>query len=533
MDQFETDVLVIGSGIAGLFASLKLAESGLNVLIVTKENLEISNSSIAQGGIASVMDLSHDSFEKHMSDTFDAGSHLNNPESVDFFVRNAPEVIQDLIDYGVRFSKNKNGKLDLGREGGHSERRVVHAADITGKELISALKNAVIRQKRIQIWEHHTAIDLITTHKFLLSEKNRVVGAYILSHEGSIISVRANSVLLASGGLGKVYLYTSNPDVASGDGVAIGFRAGVPAANMEMIQFHPTLLFHTKIRSFLISEALRGEGGILRTMDGETFMQNYHPLKSLAPRDIVARAIDFELKKRGDDHVLLDMTALDPDFIVHRFPNIFKKCLEGGIDMRKEPIPVVPAAHYSCGGLHSSVEGETRIPGLYVAGEVAYTGFHGANRLASNSLLEAAVMAKFSSHSIIDYLKTCERSDFNLPAWNDEGVSDSDENVIVKQNWDEIRHFMWNYVGIVRSNKRLRRALKRIELIKHEINEYYWNFKITRNLLELRNITLVAEIIIKSAMKRKESRGLHYTIDYPKKVSESSETVVFPEEILS
>ncbi len=531
MNIFEIDVLITGTGVAGLFAALKLASRNLKVLLVTKDNIEISNSANAQGGIASVIDRSKDSFDKHIEDTLNAGAGLCNEKSVEFFVENGPEVIKELESYGVNFTKRLNGDLDLGKEGGHTERRVVHAGDITGAQLVKALKDAVLENSMITLWEYHMTIDLITTSKFALSKENRVVGAYILSPDGIVKSVAFKACLLASGGCGKVYLYTSNPDVASGDGDAIGFRAGVPLVNMEMMQFHPTIFYNERIRSFLISEALRGEGGILKTVDGKSFMEKYSEMKSLAPRDIVARAIDHELKKRGDDHVLLDMTHLDKEFIVKRFPNIFKRCLEGGIDMRKDPIPVVPAAHYMCGGLQSTVKGETIVPGLYVAGETAHTGLHGANRLASNSLLEASVMAKFAAIEIDSYISSgisiCE-----IPRWNEKGVTDSEENVIVTQNWDEIRRFMWNYVGIVRSDKRLARALKRISLIKHEINEYYWNFKVSRNLLELRNITLVAETIIRSAMKRKESRGLHYNTDHPELLPKAKDTILLPEEIL-
>ncbi|HOW50952.1 MAG TPA: L-aspartate oxidase [bacterium] len=531
--QFKrTDVLVIGSGLSGLFASLVLAERGLKVLIVTKEEIDISNSHVAQGGIATVIDLHQDSFQKHIEDTITAGAGLNRRDAVDFFVKRGPETIESLRGLGVHFSTRDDGNLDLGWEGGHTERRVVHAGDITGNELISVLKERVVKDRRITIWQHHTAIDLITTRKFTLAAENRAVGAYVLTQEGAVITVEAGAVLLATGGCGKVYLYTSNPDVATGDGVAIGFRAGVPAVNMEMVQFHPTILYHEKVRSMLLSEALRGEGGILRTRDGRTFMEKYHPMKSLAPRDVTARAIDHELKKRGDDFVLLDMTMLDPDFIVNRFPNLFKKCFDAGIDMRRDPIPVVPAAHYMCGGLQCSPEGTTCVPGLFVAGEVAHTGLHGANRLASNSLLEAAVMARYAAEEIVRWQAAPKDAVGPLPLWNEEGVSDSEENVVVKQNWDEIRHCMWNYVGIVRSDRRLERALKRISLIKQEITEYYWNFKVTRDLLELRNITLVAEIIVRSAMKRKESRGLHYNTDHPQKLADAHDTELSPEELL-
>ena len=531
MKRIQTDALIIGSGLSGLSAALSLAEKGIKVLLVTKKTLEISNSATAQGGIASVIDFNHDSFEKHINDTINAGCSLNNREAVRFFVENGPDSIEHFKDLGCRFSENKNGELDLGKEGGHTERRVVHAGDMTGSELIRTVKHAVLSHPEITIFENHTAIDLITTSKFMLSKDNKVIGAYILDNENKVITAVAKSVLLATGGCGKVYLYTSNPDVTSGDGLAMGFRAGVPAVNMEMVQFHPTILHHEKITSMLISEALRGEGGILVDKNGHSFMGTYSKAGSLAPRDVVARAIDFELKKSGDDCVYLDMTGLDSNFLRKRFPNIFKICLNAGIDMRKDPIPVVPAAHYICGGLKSDPRGNTSLPGLFITGEVAHTGLHGANRLASNSLLEAAVMAKYAAKGMQDYISSYNGKIPSPPDWNDESVTDSDENVIIKQNWDEIRRFMWNYVGIVRSNKRLERALARLELIKKEIIEYYWNFKISRDLIELRNITLVAEIIIRSAMNRKESRGLHFNIDYPEKNDEIKDVEILPEQI--
>lgn len=531
MRRVQTEVLILGSGISGLSAALSLAENGIKVLLVTKKTLEISNSATAQGGIASVIDFDHDSFEKHINDTIKAGCELNNIEAVRFFVENGPDSIEHFKELGCRFSENNEGELDLGKEGGHTERRVVHAGDMTGSEMIRTVKHAVLSHPEITILENHTAIDLITTSKFMLSKENKVVGAYILDDEDRVITVAAKSVILATGGCGKVYLYTSNPDVTSGDGLAMGFRAGISAVNMEMVQFHPTILHHEKITSMLISEALRGEGGVLVDKNGRTFMEKYSESGSLAPRDIVARAIDFELKKSGDDCVYLDMTKLDPNFLRKRFPNIFKICLNAGIDMRKEPIPVVPAAHYICGGLKSDPQGNTSLPGLFLTGEVAHTGLHGANRLASNSLLEAAVMAKYAAKSAQEYVKNYSDPIPTPPDWNDESVSDKDENVIIKQNWDEIRRFMWNYVGIVRSNKRLERALKRLELIKNEIFEYYWNFKISKDLIELRNITLVAEIIIRSAMNRKESRGLHFNIDYPEKNDDIKDVEIIPEEI--
>ena len=532
MKRIQTDALIIGSGLAGLSAALSLAEKGIKVILVTKKTLEISNSANAQGGIATVVDFSHDSFEKHINDTINAGCDLNNKEAVRFFIEKGPESIQHFKNLGCNFSENKDGELDLGKEGGHTERRVVHAGDMTGSELIRTVKHAVLSHPEITIFENHTAIDLITTSKFMLSKDNKVAGAYVLDSNNKMITVVAKSVLLATGGCGKVYLYTSNPDVTSGDGLAMGFRAGISAVNMEMVQFHPTILHHEKITSMLISEALRGEGGILIDKNGKTFMDKYSKAGSLAPRDVVARAIDFELKKSGDDCVYLDMTSLDPNFLRKRFPNIFKICLDAGIDMRKDPIPVVPAAHYICGGLKSDPKGNTSLKGLFVTGEVAHTGLHGANRLASNSLLEAAVMAKYAAKGMNDYISSYKGDLPAPPDWNDESVTDSDEDVIIKQNWDEIRRFMWNYVGIVRSDKRLERALKRLELIKSEILEYYWNFKISSDLIELRNITLVAEIIIRSAMSRKESRGLHFNIDYPEKSNEIKDVEIIPDEII-
>lgn len=532
MKEYSTDVLVMGTGLAGLTASIILAEKGHKVIAVTKDKLEISNSCIAQGGIASVMNLSGDSFRKHAEDTMKCGHYLNDEKVVNYFVSEGPEMIKYYQDIGTHFSRLENGILDLGKEGGHSHRRIIHSGDMTGSEMVNSLKKAVMENSSISILENHTAVDIITTKKFKLAEKNHAIGAYVLTDKGEIITITAKSVLISTGGCGRVYIYSSNPNVTSGDGIAMGMRAGISTENMEMIQFHPTILYHEKETSFLISEALRGEGGVLKTLDGKTFMECYHPMKSLAPRDIVARAIDFELKKRGEDHVLLDATHLNKDFLKKRFPNIYRTCLNLGIDITKDCIPVVPAAHYTCGGLKSTPNGETSVQGVFAAGEVAHTGFHGANRLASNSLLESAVMAKKVSEKIDCYVKNSQLSTVTVPDWDASGVSDSDEAVIIKQNWEEIRRVMWNYVGIVRSDKRLDRALKRIHLIKREINDYYWNFKITRNLLELRNLTLVAEVIVRSAQARKESRGLHYTIDYPDQFHEAQNTRVFPDEVI-
>ncbi|MCK5807637.1 L-aspartate oxidase [bacterium] len=533
MTKFHSDLLVIGSGLSGLGAALHAAERGLTVALVTKNSVSVSCSIEAQGGIASVIDIQTDSFSKHISDTINAGVGLNKPEIVEYFVRRGPEAIKEMELRGIRFTKNSKGGFDLGKEGGHSERRVVHAGDITGQQIISVVAQEALKHPLISIYENHTAVDLITTNKFKIGSDNRVVGCYVLTPDESVELFAANTVLLATGGCGKVYLYTSNPRVTSGDGVAIGMRAGLSAINMEMIQFHPTILHHEKATSVLISEALRGEGGILKTVDGNPVMEGVHPLKDLAPRDIVARAIDAHLKQSGDDFIYLDMTHLGADFLYKRFPNITNICKSVGIDIANDPIPVVPAAHYMCGGLKATPEGVTDIPGLFVAGEIAHTGLHGANRLASNSLLEAAVMAREVVHHIDTYLHSHDFPEkCNIPLWNDEGITDSPENIVIKQNWEEIRHLMWNYVGIVRSNSRLKRAMKRIAVIKEEITEYYWNFKITNDLIELRNLTIVAETIIRSAQKRKESRGLHHNIDFPERQAKAEDTSVSIEELL-
>lgn len=531
MTSEHADLLVIGSGLSGLGTALHAAELGFSVSLITKNSISVSCSVEAQGGIASVIDIQTDSFNKHIEDTINAGVGLNKPDIVEYFVRRGPEAIKEMELRGIRFTKNSKGSFDLGKEGGHSARRVVHAGDITGQQIISVVAQEALSHPLITIYEDHTAIDLITTNKFHIGKENRVVGCYVLTPSQTVKVFSSSTVLLATGGCGKVYLYTSNPRVTSGDGVAIGMRAGLSAVNMEMIQFHPTILHHEKATSVLISEALRGEGGILRTLAGKPLMENVHPLKDLAPRDIVARSIDAHLKQSGDDFVHLDMTHLDANFLYNRFPNITKICAKVGIDIAVDCIPVVPAAHYMCGGLKSTPDGATDIPGLFLAGEIAHTGLHGANRLASNSLLEAAVMAREVVSRISDYLNAPPPQECNIPEWNDEGISDSPENIVIKQNWSEIRHLMWNYVGIVRSNSKLKRAMKRIAVIKEEINEYYWNFKITSDLIELRNLTIVAEAIIRSAQKRKESRGLHYNIDYPNKNELVKDTSVSIEEI--
>jgi L-aspartate oxidase len=525
----QTDFLVIGSGLAGLTFALRAARHG-SVLILSKDRMPESATAYAQGGIASVWS-EEDSFESHAEDTLVAGAGLCRRDTVELVVHEGPERIRELIALGTNFSlrdTSEDAEYDLGREGGHRHRRILHASDATGQEIMRALVVAVRAEPSIRVLERHIAIDLLTDAKLTpCSTTTSCWGAYALQLDtGSVVRITARATLLATGGAGKVYLYTSNPDVATGDGIAMAYRAGVPIANMEFVQFHPTCLYHPAAKSFLISEALRGEGAILRRPDGTPFMKAYHPDAELAPRDVVARAIDNEMKVSGFQHVFLDISHRPADFLRRRFPMIHRRCAGFGFDLTKEPLPVVPAAHYCCGGVMTTVDGATSIRRLYAAGEVTMTGLHGANRLASNSLLEALVFGHRAATHATALLSADPVAPPALPAWNPGSAVDSDESVVVTQNWDEIRRFMWNYVGIVRSNRRLARALQRITALQAEIQQYYWDFLVTGDLIELRNIALVAELIIISAIGRKESRGLHYTIDYPGRQPEATDTIV-------
>jgi L-aspartate oxidase len=511
-----TDYLVLGSGVAGLSFALTAADHG-EVTIVTKRDRDDSATNWAQGGVSAVLSA-EDSFERHAADTHEAGAGLCHGVVVDLCVREAPEGIRWLMDLGAEFSRAEDGSLDLTREGGHTARRVVHARDITGREIQRVLTEAVRKHPNIRVLDWHMGVDLITLSKF--GGPDYCVGAYVLDERaGTIETVLARTTVLATGGAGKVYLYTTNPDVASGDGVAMAYRAGAEVANMEFYQFHPTCLYHPKAKNFLISEALRGEGAVLRLQTGEAFMPRHHEMADLAPRDVVARAIDYEMKRTGSEYVLLDFTSKSPEYIRGRFPGISEQCLKYGVDITHEPIPVVPAAHYMCGGVTSDLHGRTSLPGLFAIGETACTGLHGANRLASNSLLEGLVFGRAAARRIQQEYK--ERGSEKrpvpvVPDWEIGSAVPSDEAVVVTQNWDELRRLMWNYVGIVRSTARLRRAAGRVALLEQEIREYYWKHLVTRDLLELRNIATVAELIISSAASRPESRGLHYTIDHPK-----------------
>ena len=516
----KKNFIVIGSGVAGLTFALKVCKFG-SVGIITKEALEESATKYAQGGIASVM-AQDDSFELHVQDTMETGRGICHEDFVHIACREGPARIRELIDLGAQFDL-RGTEFDLGKEGGHSKRRILHAHDLTGWEIEKTLIEAINAEKNIEIFEYHMAIDLITRAR--LDEKiqpgsleDEALGLYVLNHKTNQVETMVGDViLLASGGAGKVYLYTSNPDTATGDGISVAYRAGAKIANMEFFQFHPTCLFHPTAKSFLISETVRGEGGILRLENGDTFMEKYHELGCLAPRDVVARAIDHEMKKSGDDCVYLDVTHLEGYRIRERFPNIYQTCLKFGFDMSRELVPVVPAAHYMCGGLVVDTNGQTNIKRLFASGEVCFSGLHGANRLASNSLLEGLVLSHRAVDKAVKLFKESKNSPNQLeliPAWDPGSAVDSDESVVVSHNWDEIRRLMWNYVGIVRSDKRLKRAERRIQLLLEEIQEYYWNFKITKNTLELRNIAITAQLIIQGALTRNESRGLHYNLDH-------------------
>ncbi len=527
----EFDTLIIGSGLAGLTMALQIADKK-RVCIVSKREVSDSASSWAQGGIAAVLSKKEndqqDSIEEHIQDTIIAGAGLCDIEITRLVATNAREAVEWLVDQGVEFTREAdNSGFHLTREGGHSQRRIVHVADATGNAVQKTLAQKVREHANITILENHIAVDLLTSQKVSKNApKNQCLGAYVLdNHAGKVMTIAAQQTVLATGGAGKVYLYTTNPDVSTGDGIAMAWRAGCRVANMEFIQFHPTCLFHPHAKSFLISEAVRGEGGLLRLPDGTRFMSKNDSREELAPRDVVARAIDFEMKKRGLDCVYLDITHKPLAFIKEHFPNIYARCLELGIDISKQAIPVVPAAHYSCGGVMVDAQGRTDIANLYAIGETACTGLHGANRLASNSLLECLVFGRAAAH---DILNAPTQPISQLPQWDESRVTDADEEVLITHTWDELRRFMWNYVGIVRTDKRLSRALHRIDMLRDEVQEFYSNFKISNDLIELRNLLQVAELIVESAISRKESRGLHYSKDHPNLESEPIPTVLEP-----
>jgi len=515
--QRSYDVLVIGSGAAGLGVALRLAGHA-RVGVLSKGAPDEGATAMAQGGVAAVLDPG-DSIEAHVRDTLAAGAGLCREEVVRHVVERGPEAIRWLLDLGVPFTMEatEDGQVryHLTREGGHSHRRVIHAADATGRAIERTLLERVRETPDVELLPDRVAVDLVTAARLGLPGGNRVLGAYVLDRRGGRVeAVRARAVVLATGGASKVYLYTSNPDCATGDGIAMAWRAGCRVANMEFMQFHPTCLYHPQAKSFLITEAVRGEGGRLLLPDGTPFMQRFDPRAELAPRDVVARAIDHEMKRLGIDYVLLDISHKPAEFVRRHFPNVYARCLEFGYDMTREPIPVVPAAHYTCGGVMTDLRARTDLEGLYAVGEVAHTGLHGANRMASNSLLECLVFAQACAEDLRARLEALPPPPA-LPEWDESRVTDSDEMVVVSHNWDELRRFMWDYVGIVRTTKRLQRAKRRVDLLLAEIEEYYGNFRVNADLLELRNLALVADLIIRSALARRESRGLHYTLDYP------------------
>ena len=526
--QNTSDVLIIGSGAAGLSLALRLPES-MNITILAKREITEGNTLYAQGGISAVLDSS-DSIESHVQDTLNAGAGICDLHTVNKVVEHGPENIRWLLDLGVKFTREKNSEsgYHLTKEGGHTHRRVVHAADATGKAIEISLVKHVKARKNITFVENSIAVDLIIAEKKKSSQR-RCIGAYVLDIKtNKVTAMSAGTVVLATGGASKVYLYTSNPDVATGDGIAMAWRAGCRVANMEFNQFHPTCLYHPQAKTFLITEAVRGEGGKLLLPDGKSFMDKFDKRGELAPRDIVARAIDHEMKRLGCDCLYLDISHKPADFIQSHFPTIYSRCLELGIDITRQPIPIVPAAHYTCGGVVTNHHAETDIKRLYAIGETAYTGLHGANRMASNSLLECLVFGQLAAKSIKN--KSAKKNDFVIPEWDESRVTDSDEEVVVSHNWHELRQFMWDYVGIVRSNKRLERAKRRVNLLRHEINEYYSNFRVSNDLLELRNLVDVADLIIQSAMRRKESRGLHFNLDFPDTDANQAEpTILIPD----
>ncbi|MDO6544158.1 L-aspartate oxidase [Photobacterium sanguinicancri] len=532
--EHQCDVLVIGSGAAGLSLALRLAPLG-KVIVLSKGPRSEGATYYAQGGIAAVFDES-DSIESHVEDTQIAGAHLCDEDVVHFIAENAKECVQWLIDGGVPFdqeeSDDEQPRYHLTREGGHSHRRILHAADATGMAVQNSLQENVLNHPNIDVLERHNALDIITNQKLgNTDEPNRILGAYIWNRDiEAVETVRAKFVVLATGGASKVYQYTSNPDVSSGDGIAMAWRAGCRVANLEFNQFHPTCLFHPDARNYLLTEALRGEGAYLRRPDGSRFMLDFDPERAeLAPRDVVARAIDYEMKRLGADCMYLDISHKPAEFVTKHFPTIYDKLLTFGIDITKEPIPIVPAAHYTCGGVMVDKEGRTDLDGLYAIGEVSYTGLHGANRMASNSLLECVVYAWAAAESITKKFNDVALPD-HLPRWDESQVNCSDEEVVIQHNWHELRLFMWDYVGIVRSTKRLERAMRRIQLLKQEIHEYYSEFRVSNNLLELRNLVQVAELMVRCAMERKESRGLHYTLDYPEVDTEAKPTILTPDQ---
>lgn len=527
------DVLVIGSGAAGLSFALRVAAHS-KVIVLSKGPLAEGATYYAQGGIAAVFDET-DSIESHVQDTLIAGAGLCDKAAVEFIAQNARDCVQWLIDYGVPFDVEEHDgaqKFHLTREGGHSHRRILHAADATGKAVQTTLVDKTRLHPNIQLFERYNAVDLITTAKLELTDStqqsNRVLGAYVWNRElERVETIRAKAVILATGGASKVYQYTTNPDISSGDGIAMAWRAGCRVANMEFNQFHPTCLYHPQARNFLLTEALRGEGAYLRRPDGSRFMPDFDSRAELAPRDIVARAIDHEMKRLGADCMYLDISHKPAEFVQAHFPTIYEKLLTLGLDLTAEPIPIVPAAHYTCGGVMVDQHGRTDVDGLYAIGEVSYTGLHGANRMASNSLLECVVYAWSAAEDLLQWLPYADVVD-TLPAWDESQVECSDEKVVIQHNWHELRLFMWDYVGIVRTTKRLERALRRINMLKQEIQEYYAHFRVSNNLLELRNLVQVAELIVLCALQRKESRGLHYTLDYPQTLDESRPSVLTP-----